>query len=674
MVLMAREPRQRAQKRSNNVNAQRNARNKGRRAKGGQEAPPREEKQRQYLNQLNQQAEIAMRVLEREKAELKVMKEKVIGSRSSEGKRKIFDKSQIPGLSPRADDKVPGRLSSPQGFDNIEVPKYRNDLSDIVEEQRGDADFDKEKLRSPGFDSPVHSPLPVYATPEQAKSPGVAAHSQAAADDPGMPRRNLFQPRHDLRDEDLPPSVQKRMEILSTMRENKRRQMSHNSFWSVENDPRVVSPAKLHQKNADMYKKGGFLSAMRELQGGPSEEQRRIAELQRQKLLQDLDEQVRRKREEKRNANIKRKLQEEQAERRARMAANRAIQQQPKQQAYNHMSPIEEIAVPQRLSSPPAVHQHHSPVLNQPAVSERALMNQHQAPQMHRPVMQQHAPQMHSPVMQQHAPQMHSPVMQQHVPQVHNPVMMQHVVPQVHNPEQMVYRSPVPRARRKFEIENASAALANQNMNRSPVALQNYTEAAPPHNDAISDLLSEIRHEQKMLRQQFQEQMQVVSKLEEGARAASEEHKMAMFELRKVKNDMLVDSLDEFSVATNYVPKAVAQIPDDSNLPDIEIRLATAGKGKPRESFEDALNGFLVTRESVYLDQDDNEEPTLSPLRVAYPPQDDDEIIAEASTIRFPVEREAVQEKNPQEKKRTKMRRKKRTQQVEPPVSQRWKL
>ena len=127
---------------------------------------------------------------------------------------------------------------------------------------------------------------------------------------------------------------------------------------------------------------------------------------------------------------------------------------------------------------------------------------------------------------------------------------------------------------------------------------------------------------------------------------------------------------------SNTTLKSVVLIPRfrAKMIPTRELPLATAGKGKPRESFEDALNGFLVTRESVYLDQDDNEEPTLSPLRVAYPPQDDDEIIAEASTIRFPVEREAVQEKNPQEKKRTKMRRKKRTQQVEPPVSQRWKL
>ena len=127
-MIIPREPKNRQKKRANaGFPSQQDARNRGRRGKavGKQrqghngEAPPQEERQRKYLEQLNQQAEIAMRVLEREKAELAVMKEKVVGSWSSEGKRKVFDKSQIPGLSPRADEALARRVASPQRFDNI---------------------------------------------------------------------------------------------------------------------------------------------------------------------------------------------------------------------------------------------------------------------------------------------------------------------------------------------------------------------------------------------------------------------------------------------------------------------------------------------------------------------------------------------------------------------------
>ena len=130
----SREPKNRAGKKRVGPNQpkqqQQNAnRNRGgRRGKGGrQEATaPQEEKQRQYLEQLNQQAEIAMRVLEREKAELAVMKEKIVETRSSEGKRKIFDKSKIPGLSPRArdNDRI---VAPPKRFDDIDVPTFQND-------------------------------------------------------------------------------------------------------------------------------------------------------------------------------------------------------------------------------------------------------------------------------------------------------------------------------------------------------------------------------------------------------------------------------------------------------------------------------------------------------------------------------------------------------------------
>ena len=77
-----------------------------------------------------------------------------------------------------------------------------------------------------------------------------------------------------------------------------------------------------------------------------------------------------------------------------------------------------------------------------------------------------------------------------------------------------------------------------------------------------------------------------------------------MQELRKVKENIHPDSLDEFSVASHYVPKDVSEIPDEDRLSEVEIRMATVGK-----SFEDALNGFLINRESVYLDDDQDAEP-----------------------------------------------------------------
>ena len=185
-----------------------------------------------------------------------------------------------------------------------------------------------------------------------------------------------------------------------------------------------------------------------------------------------------------------------------------------------------------------------------------------------------------------------------------------------------------------------------------------------------------------MLRQQFQEQMHVVSKLEEGARDAAREHEQAIRELRNVKDNMYVDSLDEFSVATNYVPKAVAEIPDEVRLKELEIRLATA---KPRESFGDALNGFLITRESVYLNQEDNEEPTLSPSRLPYPQNDDKH---GRGSINFPVHKGNYQEEDldldldlplkpkpaPKPKPVPKPRRKRRPKQNQPPAPQRWRM
>ena len=560
-----------------------------------------------------------MRVLEREKAELAVMQEKVVGSRSSEGKRKVFDHSQIPGLSPSAEGRGP--VASAQRFDNIEVPKYRgSNLDEIAEEEEIKA-MQNANMRSPGIDSPLHSPMPHYATPQQPPQANPSAAHLEHELSPGgenATRRNLFQHNHEIQDEDLPPSVKKRLEILSTMRENKRRQMSHNSFWSVENDPRIVSPQKLHQKKAEMYKKGGFLSAMRDLQGGPSEEQRRIAELQRQKLLQDLDEQVRLKREEKRSEHMKRKLQEEQAERRARLDANRPSVNQPRSEP------------PPRYQMPqPSQPAHHMlPMQERPVVShelEDQPSSAYSAPSV--PHVQ-HRP----PPVSHYQPPVH---------EVDAPSAQYHQAPPIQVAPRVlaasppppvaaggVYRSPVIRARRRYEIEasaqgSASAVLP---MQQNPAVIQpipsarspglahlhhRAAEAGAPQNDAISALLSEIRHEQKMLRQQFQEQMHVVSKLEQGARNASKDHEVAMSELRRVKENILVDALDEFSVASHYVPKDCAQIPEDSRLSEIEIRMATAGK--PYESFDDALNGFLITRESVYLNQDE-EEPTLSPI------------------------------------------------------------
>ncbi|QDZ23447.1 hypothetical protein A3770_10p59650 [Chloropicon primus] len=655
MVLIPRDPKNRAGRKNGGAHQRQhqqrvqNSRGGGGRRRGGarqgQESgnPKEEERQRKYLEQLNQQAEIAMRVLEREKAELAVMKEKVVGSRSSEGKRKVFDKSQIPGLSPmkgdeRSHHQHPLRVQSPPRFDNIEVPQYKNDLKNNfikAEEEAMKKEFSAEahNLRSPGYDSPLHSPLPAgYHTPQQVRHPVPAARRDQGGegpsmnhDDPGGTRRNLFEPDREIRDKDLPASVQKRLEILSTMRENKRRQMSHNSFWGVDNnDPRVVSPEKLHQKNADMYQKGGFLSAMRDLQGGPSEEQRRIAELQRQKLLQDLDEQVRLKREEKRSANMKRKLQEEQAERRARMQAlhSRNKAQQQDSTANDERDRYQRAQQPRAQNQPRYM----------PPIQEGGA----------RPgVPEQPAP-----------PSVHHEGIPQAPPRVQNspPPPLQ-----ISERKAETYNSPVLRARRPFEIENNLNENAQnlqqqqqqQHFNNPAVAPssrspgltklhQRAAEAGAPENDAISALLSEIRHEQKMLRQQFQEQMQVVSKLEQGARAASKDHEIAMQELKKVKENIHSDSLDEFSVASHYVPKDIGQIPDDSVLSEVEIRLATAGK--PRESFEDALGGFLITRESVYLNQDQDEEPTLSPMRNPYA-MDQEHV---GSVVNFPVDKEVV--------------------------------
>ena len=67
----------------------------------------------------------------------------------------------------------------------------------------------------------------------------------------------------------------------------------------------------------------------------------------------------------------------------------------------------------------------------------------------------------------------------------------------------------------------------------------------------------------------------------------------------------------------------VGEIPeDDAALSEVEIRLATAPRAAGHhagagmmDSFGDALNGFLINRESVYLDAGPGEapEPTLSP-------------------------------------------------------------
>lgn len=662
-MLIPREPKNRAGKKRVGPNQpkqqQQNAnRNRGgRRGKGGrQEATaPQEEKQRQYLEQLNQQAEIAMRVLEREKAELAVMKEKIVESRSSEGKRKIFDKSKIPGLSPRArdNDRI---VAPPKRFDDIDVPTFQNDKFRQAEEEAFRRSIEAENLRSPGFDSPLHSPAPAeaaqYATPQR----GLPAAPRQPSHPEDGPRRNLFQPDREIQDEDLPASVKKRMEILNTMRENKRRQMSHNSFWGVDPDPRVVSPQNVGQKNA-----GGFLSAMRDLQGGPSEEQRRQAELQRQKLLQDLDEQVRLKREEKRSANRKRQIQEEQAERRARLQALRGSQPQdiPRQ------VPQEPPRAPQPQPQHQAARHHHHPAA-MPSIQEAAAADP-SPPHHHQ--HHHHAPAQPQAQVQALAQLSRSPL----------PVAQLQAAPRA-PPPQAAYASPMPRARRKFEIEGTADPHSPQGSHAQQLPLQQRSpglaqlhhraqEAGAPQSDAISALLSEIRQEQKILRQQFQEQMHVVSKLEEGARNASKEREIAMQELRKVKENIHPDSLDEFSVASHYVPKDVSEIPDEDRLSEVEIRMATVGK-----SFEDALNGFLINRESVYLDDDQDAEPTLSPMRNPYALNRDNTVIAFPMANKAAEAEGAEEEARPTQKPRTKVRRKKRTQKQPPPAAQRWKL
>ena len=146
--------------------------------------------------------EDAQLVLEREKAELAVMKEKIVESRSSEGKRKIFDKSKIPGLSPRArdNDRI---VAPPKRFDDIDVPTFQNDKFRQAEEEAFRRSIEAENLRSPGFDSPLHSPAPAeaaqYATPQR----GLPAAPRQPSHPEDGPRRNLFQPDREIRDEAL---------------------------------------------------------------------------------------------------------------------------------------------------------------------------------------------------------------------------------------------------------------------------------------------------------------------------------------------------------------------------------------------------------------------------------------------------------------------------------------
>ena len=621
-------------------------------------ADKEEERQRRYLEQLNEQASLAMRVLEREKVALSAMKEKVKNSPPiyenpaplNEGQRKMFHKSQIPGLSPEARKKKMEELqayvdeepqttppphrqfaapvSRPAGMRNLDEIAELHDKESFLNADAG--------LPSPGYDSPVHSPVQ-HKTPIQA--PRVGGAGAYDGDDHDKHKVLSMQKnlegvinKFEFNEDNYPPSVQKRIEILKTMHENRRRQMAHNSIWSVDDPSQgnpVIAAHNRHGGDAGYdARKGGFLSAMRDLQGGPSEEQRRIALIQRRKLIQDLDEQVMLKREEKRKAKLKRIQQDEAAE----LRLKRALQKNAAQEhtpprlpppAYPEptvnqapvAAPPMQAPPPRMVQPPPAAppaFSHQSPVR---VMAPPPVAFSQQSPT--RPAMPPMMDQAHhSAVGAMHPPPMsvhQSPIraMPLHEPQ--NPTTSYHVepVPPYHPP-----LPPPPRVHVNGNVDGQANGV-QQRLFQDPKGFQNLGDAQAvrrsrdEHDDAISKMLSEIRQEQLKLKEQFQEQMHVVTKLEEEARHANHERERAVEELHRAKEHFLPsDALDEFMVESNLVPKDVSTIPDESELSDISIKTSLIdglfGAGV-REDVG-AGGGFPITRQSVYLEEGNDEE------------------------------------------------------------------